>query len=246
MYYTVYKIRNEINKKIYIGVHKTEDLDDSYMGSGYGIVKAIKKYGVQNFTKRILKIFPSEEMAYLYESMLVNQNFINSSRTYNMSFGGYRGPGRRPGFTLSEERKKTISQKLLGHKQSAETIEKRTQSLKLARENGKMKYVHSEAREIAWAKGWKVSESGRINIANANIIKWQNPEFKAKRKADMLKTAKKGSQHYGFKGYWVTPLGTFESSSAAASAHGVTKRTIQVRCKQKIDGYIFIHAEKPQ
>ena len=246
MYYTVYKIRNELNKKIYIGVHKATDPHDSYMGSGYGIVKAIAKYGVHNFTKRILKIFPSEQMAYEYEAMLVNQNFINSMRTYNMSFGGLRGPGRRPGFTLSPERKAAISKKLAGHKQSAESISKRIESLKIARDNGKMQYVYSEARELAWSKGWKLSEEAKANVVNATIARWSNPDYKAKRKADMLKTAKKGSEHYGFKGYWVTPMGTFESSSSAASVNGVTKRTIQVRCKKQVDGYIFIHAEKPQ
>ena len=57
MYFTVYKIINNINGKVYIGCHKTKNLYDGYMGSGKLILAAIKKYGVDNFTKEFIKIF---------------------------------------------------------------------------------------------------------------------------------------------------------------------------------------------
>lgn len=37
--YTVYKVTNLINGKIYIGVHKTTEPHDNYLGSGKNILK---------------------------------------------------------------------------------------------------------------------------------------------------------------------------------------------------------------
>ena len=51
MHYLVYQITNIITGKIYIGCHKTENIDDGYMGSGKLIVAAIKKYRHRIFPK---------------------------------------------------------------------------------------------------------------------------------------------------------------------------------------------------
>lgn len=91
MYFTIYKVTNKINGKIYIGAHKTDDLNDGYMGSGQMIKNAIAKHGISFFDKEIIAIFSNVEEMYEYERKLVNQQFIASGKTYNIKEGGRGG-----------------------------------------------------------------------------------------------------------------------------------------------------------
>ncbi len=91
MHYYLYEIRNNINGKIYVGVHKTKVLDDGYMGSGKIIKSAIKKHGIQNFTKTILEYFESQEEMFAREKEIVTEEFLLREDTYNLRRGGNGG-----------------------------------------------------------------------------------------------------------------------------------------------------------
>lgn len=87
-YHVVYKTTNKINGKIYIGFHSTDNIQDSYLGSGKALKTAIAKYGKEFFIKEILQTFETRDLARKFESELVTTEFVNRKDTYNLTEGG--------------------------------------------------------------------------------------------------------------------------------------------------------------
>ncbi len=93
MYFTVYRTVNKIDGKIYIGQHKTKNLDDDYLGSGKMLHRAIKKHGIENFEKEILFVFDNEQEMNAKEAELVTEAFCKEDTNYNLCPGGQGGWG---------------------------------------------------------------------------------------------------------------------------------------------------------
>jgi len=91
MYYLIYKITNLINGKVYVGSHKTANINDSYMGSGKYLLSAQNKYGIENFKKDILYAFDNPTDMYQKEAEIVDENFLMEENTYNLKKGGMGG-----------------------------------------------------------------------------------------------------------------------------------------------------------
>lgn len=91
MFYTIYQITNLIDGKIYIGKHKTKNLNDQYMGSGKHIKRAIVKHGIENFEKKILFQFDNEDDMNAKEVDLIDEQFCLREDTYNLAIGGQGG-----------------------------------------------------------------------------------------------------------------------------------------------------------
>jgi hypothetical protein len=100
MFYYLYLITNLINNKIYIGVHKTKNMNDGYMGSGKVIRRAIAKYGSENFSKQVLEVFDNELYMFSKEAELVSDEFLARDDVYNLRRGGSGG-----NFSLEDVRK---------------------------------------------------------------------------------------------------------------------------------------------
>jgi hypothetical protein len=106
MRYILYKTTNLINNKNYIGIHQTENINDGYLGSGISLIRAIKKYGKNNFSREILEECLSYDELLNREKFYVNEQWVNDKNNYNLKTGGQSN-----GF-LSKESKNKISKTL--------------------------------------------------------------------------------------------------------------------------------------
>ena len=99
----VYLTINNKNRKIYIGIHETENPDkfDGYLGCGIYVnspktyknggtlfQRAVNKYGPNNFYRKTLHVYDNLKEAEEMEAHLVNYDFISRTDTYNMTLGG--------------------------------------------------------------------------------------------------------------------------------------------------------------
>lgn len=100
----VYKIKNKLNGKSYIGKHISSKIDDCYYGSGVAIKRAIKKYGKENFEKTILELCENNE--HLSEREVFH---INKEGTFGNGYNLTEGGEGVTGFKFSEESKKKLS-----------------------------------------------------------------------------------------------------------------------------------------
>jgi group I intron endonuclease len=134
-FYCVYKTTNLLNNKIYIGIHKTKDLNDGYIGSGLMLQRAIDKYGRQNFKYEILRFCNCEKDMFEMEKTIVNDDFLKREDVYNIAPGGFGGDR----FTTNPNKEKIRKQMknrvkdkngMYGRKHTKESIEKMRLKLK--------------------------------------------------------------------------------------------------------------------
>ena len=138
--YTVYKITNKVNNKFYIGVHKTNNPYDNYMGSGTAIKNAIKKHSKENFAKEILFITEDKQEAYNKEAELTED--FNCNSNYNMRRGGIGG------FTIENARK--------GNAASLAKLTKEQLS-----KNGKLGYIAANINPVESGRKGGLANKGK-------------------------------------------------------------------------------------
>jgi hypothetical protein len=151
VFYTIYKITNKIDGKIYIGKHQTKGLNDGYMGSGKHLNYAIQKYGIENFEKEILFVFETEAEMNAKEAELVTEEFVKEDTNYNLCPGGKGGfsyinktPGIRNGFEHRPETNKELNSRAAKRrKELSETNPEWKANFSKSVQNGLIKYYET-------------------------------------------------------------------------------------------------------
>lgn len=178
MYY-IYEIKNLINGKTYIGQRRCSKgktpKTDKYMGSGELIRKAIKKYGLENFTKIILEEgIETKEEVNEREIYWISKYREEGKAEYNLSNGG---EGVHCTGKIEIERRNKISLSLQNHPCSEETREK-------IGAKSKNRYYSEETRQKmsennAW-KGKHLSDEHKRKISESHKGKMYSEELRRK------------------------------------------------------------------
>ena len=177
MMFYIYEITNNLNGNNYIGQHHTNNLNDKYMGSGKALCNAKKKYGIENFSKKIIAVCETKENADILEKVFIKIYRLDGKAEYNIAEGGSGAIlyGDKNGFYgkhHSEETKKILSEKcanfgesngFYGKTHTEETIEKirKCHLGKVPSESARKHMSESQ-------KGRKHSEETKRKISESN------------------------------------------------------------------------------
>ncbi|UGO53297.1 putative homing nuclease [Klebsiella phage vB_KaeM_Nispero] len=194
MYYLIYKITNNVNGKYYVGAHKTDDINDGYMGSGVLIKKAILKYGIENFTKEVIHYCESSEEMYLKESEIVTPEFLLGN-VYNLKLGGEGGFDYVNSTYWTPS--KMTARGILGGNSTSNKI-RNDSKFKLNFSDKIKSGITPDARS-------RIADAVKANIAkNGNPFLGKTHSSETKRKiSDKLKLAQSGSKNSQFGTMWI-------------------------------------------
>ena len=218
MFRFIYKTTNILNGMYYIGMHRTDNIEDKYLGSGRRLLKAIKEFGKENFIREIIQFAQSDEEVMALEKYYVSSEVVNDPLSYNMMTGG---AGR-----LSFGEENNLSEE--GYQRLVES------GKRYSGENNPFygKEHTNETKSLLSALA-----SSRIGSKNSFFGKTHSEEFK--KNISELKKGKNKTNTPEINirawnkstGWWCTPLGCFVSDRDAAFFSNIGRNCIRAWCK---------------
>lgn len=174
--YFVYETVCLINNKTYIG--STSSINKEYLGSGIKLKKDINKYGLKQFSKKILHECNNIYEALDIESQLVTKNYVKSSETYNLISGGGIG------WSAVNVKRKNIYTRTKKH---------RNESSIKAR-----KYLHNKSVRKKSSNTFKKRyKEGKINLIGFKNKKHSNKTKEIIGRKSAIHQKGKGNSQYG-------------------------------------------------
>ena len=169
IYFYLYKITCIIPDKpyYYYGIHKTNNLEDGYFGSGIKLLACIKGLGKQNFKKEIIAFYSNYDELLKAEKEIVGDLFKTDPWCLNLMEGGQSGE------QSSEAKRKISLAQIKAHKEHPESyITKDSTKQKISKAN----------------KGRRLSLEARQKLSQSKIGK-PSP-FKGKSRGSLSEEAK--------------------------------------------------------
>ena len=195
-FYFLYKITNQINNKIYLGKHKTKNLDDGYFGSGKLLKRAITKYGKENFSFEILELFNSEEELNQAEKELITEEFCQRDDNYNLCVGG-KGGFSYINRTLTKQERITRAKIASRAGVEARTEETKQRALKTRRKRFEQGMYDTSKRSAYLKQGIQ----DKFGVPNVSLV----PSVVEKRKLTYRKNLhSQGKRNSQYGTIWIT------------------------------------------
>ena len=193
-YMFIYETTNNINGKKYIGQHTTSNMNDGYLGSGKILKQAIDKYGIDNFSRKILCHANNKDQLNELEIYYIDKfNAIESDMYYNIAEGGYGNP--RAGFTdeEKEEWRKKMSEALKGREFTEEWKAKIREAHLGKQHSEETKEKISENNARYW-QGKQLSDTHKAKLSEHSAKYWQGKQRSEESKQKMSES-KQGSNN---------------------------------------------------
>lgn len=218
MFRFIYKTTNSLNGMYYIGMHRTDDINGGYLGSGRQLLKAFIEQGKDTFTKEILEFAETDEELMFLEKQYVNREVVEDCNSYNMTTGGAGRLSYGESCNFSEEGLERL--RISGKRYKGEN-------------NPFYGKTHTEeTREIL-----SLNASKKVGELNPFFGKTHSEEFKKKASEMRLGKNKSNTPSMVIRswkqstGWWCTPVGCYTSDRDAALFTGIGRNCIRSWCK---------------
>ena len=209
----IYITTNNINNKKYIGKRKIKNNqgDTKYLGSGELLLKAIKRYGRDNFTREIIDYaYTEEELNEKERCHIAKHNATKSPMFYNIHQGG-DGGNTMEGW--DEQKRKQIKAKMskttsgtnngmYGKRHSDESKLKMSQNRKgltCGELNGNFGNKGERAKNGKAVYGYEDKEHTKL-VKSFNTLQLFLQSYNLKGHGGLMKAIKENKQYKGY--YW--------------------------------------------